>query len=89
MRALIFRMSLSGRILNERGGFFGLSVVDLGVLAYVLIGANSVLGGWGLELLAFPVAGLVGAWLVSIRLRFRRKTIRDWALHLIAFGRIM
>lgn len=81
-------MQTSGRVLNERSGFFGLSVLDFGVLAYALIGANTVFSRWGLEILAFPVAGLLGVVLVTIRLRFRRKTIRDFAKHLIFLGRI-
>lgn len=81
-------MTPSGRILNERSGFFGLTVFDLSALAYVLIGAHSFLARWGFDLLAFPVTGLVGVGLISIRLRYRRKIIRDFVRYRIMLGRV-
>lgn len=66
------------RLLNERVGWWGLSVFDLAALGYFLIILNSLLKPYGLELLAFPVIGLAFIFLLSIRLKSRPKTIRDF-----------
>jgi hypothetical protein len=66
------------RILNEKSGFLGLSIIDMAVLAYSLVALHSLLLPFGLEIVAFFFVGLIGYGLVAIRLRFRRKTIRDF-----------
>lgn len=66
------------RILNERSGFLGLSVFDLAFLGYTLIILNSVLSKFGLELLSFPIVGLISILLIHIRLTRRPKFIRDF-----------
>lgn len=66
------------RLLNERPGWLGLSVWDLGGLGYVLIFSHALLRPFGLELLAFLVAGVSFLVLLRIRLKSRPKTIRDF-----------
>lgn len=66
------------RLLNERPGWLGLSVWDLGALGYVLIISHAVLRPFGLELLAFLIAGAAFLILLRIRLKSRPKTIRDF-----------
>lgn len=66
------------RLLNERPGWLGLSIWDLGGIGYVLILSNALLRPWGLELLSFIVAGVAFLILLQIRLRSRPKTIRDY-----------
>jgi hypothetical protein len=66
------------RLLNERPGWLGLSVWDLGGIGYVLIISNALLRPWGLELLSFLIAGLAFLILLQVRLRSRPKTIRDY-----------
>lgn len=66
----------SSRILNERSGFLGLTVIDLIVLTYVLIVAHKLCG-----LAAFPIVGVIAFFLVSIRLRSRSKVIRDFVTY--------
>lgn len=66
------------RILNEKSGFLGLSVFDLAVLSYLLVAIHSILFPFGLEVVAFLIVGLIGYGLVAVRLRHRKKTIRDF-----------
>lgn len=67
----------SARLLNERPGWLGLSVWDLGLIGYVLIIFHSILEPWGLELLSFVVAAGAFIFLLKVRLKHRPKTIRD------------
>lgn len=72
------------RILNEPSGFLGLSSLDLCILGYSLIIIHGFLDRFGLGLLAF-VAVILGSYLlIAIRLKFRRKIIRDFIFS--AFG---
>jgi len=66
------------RLLNERSGWLGLSIWDLGGVGYVLILSNTLLRPWGWELLSFVIAGFFFFILLQIRLRSRPKTIRDF-----------
>lgn len=66
------------RHLNERAGFFGLSVFDCAGLAYILVALSRGLEGTGYSFFAFIAVGIIGVGLVGVRMRFRRKTIRDW-----------
>lgn len=68
----------SARLLNERTGWFGLSVLDLAIVGYSLIFSDSILRPFGFELGAFLIAGGVFLVLLNIRLRSRPKTIRDF-----------
>lgn len=67
----------SARLLNERSGWLGLSVWDLGAVGYVLVISNTLLTSTGFELLSFLIAGAFFLGLLQIRLRSRPKTIRD------------
>lgn len=66
------------RLLNERPGWLGLSIWDLGALGYVLILTNACLRPFGLELLSFVTTGVAFLILLQIRLKSRPKTIRDF-----------
>ena len=66
------------RLLNERPGWIGLSVWDIGSVGYVLIISHSLLWPFHLELLAFFIAGICFLFLLKIRLKSRPKTIRDY-----------
>lgn len=66
------------KLLNERVGWFGLSVWDLAAVGYSLIIFNAILKPYGLELLSFLFAGFVFLTILRIRLRSRPKTIRDF-----------
>lgn len=66
------------RILNERTGFLGLSVLDLGGIGYFLIFTHSLLELINLELLAFLFSGILAIVLIQIRLTQRPKIIRDF-----------
>ncbi len=65
------------RILNERSGFFGLLVVDLAVLGWLLIFSHALLEKIQLGYLALLIAGFNAVVLIAVRLRYRRKIIRD------------
>lgn len=68
------------RFLNEKSGFLGLSVWDMAVLGYLLVLSHAGLQPFGLDWLAFVICALVGYVLVSIRLRLRPRSIRDFLL---------
>jgi hypothetical protein len=68
----------TSRLLNERSGFLGLSVLDLGVIGYILIISHSLLGLIEMELLSFLVSGLAAVFLIHIRLTQRERIIRDF-----------
>lgn len=68
------------RFLNEKSGFWGLSVVDLAGLGYTLVFLHPFFAARNLDLLAFVVVAVLGYFLVSLRLRHRPKTIRDFLL---------
>lgn len=68
------------RFLNEKSGFLGLSVWDMAILGYLLVIAHGALQPLGFDWLAFVICAIAGYLLVSIRLRFRRRTIRDFLL---------
>lgn len=66
------------RILNEPAGFMGLTSIDLCALGYLLVATHGILESFGLGLLSFVVIGLVTYVLIAIRLKYRRKIIRDF-----------
>lgn len=77
------------RILNEKSGFMGLSIIDMAVLAYLLVALHSLLLPFGLEIGAFGLVGIVAYGLIAIRLRHRRKTIRDFIRWKLSKWRIL
>lgn len=66
------------RILNEPHGFLGLSSLDLCVLGYALIITHEVLDQFGLGLLAFALTAFAAYLFIAVRLKNRRKIIRDF-----------
>ncbi|MBC7429993.1 MAG: hypothetical protein H7336_15370 [Bacteriovorax sp.] len=68
----------TSRLLNEKSGFFGLSVLDLGLIGYFLILTHSVLSMIGLELLSFVFTSIVAVLLIHVRLTQRKHIIRDF-----------
>lgn len=66
------------RLINERTGWYGLSVWDIAGIGYFLVLAHAVLEPLGLGFVAFVATGLLFLGLLSIRLRSRPKTIRDF-----------
>lgn len=78
---------IPSRVLNEKMNFLSLSVIDIATLGYVLIISNGVLSIFGLELFSFVILGITTSGLISIRLKFRPKSIRDY-LSFLASKRI-
>lgn len=72
---------IPSRILNEKPGFLGLTVIDFAVLGYFLILSHEALASISFELLAFPLTGLLTVFLVGVRLKYRPKVIRDYFLY--------
>lgn len=72
------------RLLNEQAGFFGLSIIDIGVIGYSLILTHSILKVWALEFLAFIIAGALGFSLIGVRLKYRPKVIRDYSTFMVS-----
>jgi hypothetical protein len=68
----------TSRFLNEKSGFMGLSPLDFAGLGYALVIFHSVLSKFGVDILAFVLVAVLGYGLVSVRLRFRKKVIRDF-----------
>jgi hypothetical protein len=67
------------RFLNEKSGFLGLSVWDLAILGYLLVTLHSFFSSFGLDWAAFAIVSLAAYFLISLRLRFRKRTVRDFA----------
>jgi hypothetical protein len=64
-------------LLNDNGPVLGLNVYDLGFAVGVLIVFSEILAPLGLGVLGLPAAGAVLVGLIPVRLRMRRKIIRD------------
>lgn len=71
------------RILNEPAGFMGLRSIDLCALGYLLVATHGILESIGLGLLSFVLVSLVAYALIAIRLKYRRKIIRDFLISTI------
>ena len=56
----------------------GLTSTDLCVLGYFLVLTHGILESIGLGLLSFVLVSLVAYALIAIRLKYRRKIIRDF-----------
>lgn len=67
------------RILNEPPAFFGLSIFDLAGLGWCLVLSHSLLEPMGLGLLSLLLTAFAAAALATLRMRYRRKIIRDSA----------
>ncbi len=65
------------RVLNEPPAFFGLSIMDLAGLGWCLVLSNSLLEPFGLGLLSLVITSFIAAAVGTLRLRYRRKIIRD------------
>lgn len=65
-------------LINERNGWLGLSVWDICGLGYLLLFLHLILSRFSLEWLAFLLVGAATFALISIRLKSRKKTIRDF-----------
>lgn len=66
------------RLINERTGWYGLSVWDIAGIGYFLVLCHSILEPLGVGFIAFLVTGVLFLGLLSVRLRSRPKTIRDY-----------
>lgn len=69
---------IPSRLLNEKTGIMGLSVFDIGLLGYLLIFSHTLLSLFNLELIGFLISGFLALALMSVRIKFRPKTIRDY-----------
>ncbi len=65
------------RILNEPPAFFGLSIMDLASLGWCLVISHALLEPFGLGILALIITSFIAAATATLRLRYRRKIIRD------------
>lgn len=65
------------RILNEPPSFFGLSILDLAGLGWCLVISHAVLEPLGLGIISLLFTSFVAAALATLRIRYRRKIIRD------------
>lgn len=66
------------RLINERTGWYGLSIWDMAGVGYFLLASHALLTPFGLEVLSFILTGGLFLGLLSLRLRSRPKTIRDF-----------
>lgn len=65
------------RILNEPPAFFGLSIMDLAGLGWCLVLSQALLEPFGLGILSLVLTSFIAAAIATLRLRYRRKIIRD------------
>ena len=74
-------MIQGSRLLNDNATFFGLNVYDLMASIAVLVCLSEIFDGTVFELL--PLVGSIGllVLLAPIRLRCRRKIVRDFATY--------
>jgi len=70
-------MARGSRFLNDNGSVLGLNTMDLMGAAGVMVAASEVLKPIRLDFLAIPVAVVALTALIPVRLRHRRKIIRD------------
>lgn len=82
------KMRKPSRILNERSVLMGLDFTDLVGLALLLVVFQVILKPFNLEFFALVLTLISGCALSPIRMRFRRKIIRDAILYLIAPKRV-
>ncbi len=65
------------RLLNDNGNVLGLNAADLVSGVAVLIVSAEILKPLGIEVFSVPLACLSIVMLIPVRLRYRRKIIRD------------
>lgn len=70
-------MAYGSRVLNDNGSVLGLNIYDLIGSVTVLVITSELLKPFGLEFLSVLVAIFSLILLIPIRLRYRRKIIRD------------
>lgn len=66
-----------GRMLNDSSAFFGLGIVDLAGLGYLLVTVNQFLQPLGFEVFSFVIVAFFSLALIRIRNLGRKKVIRD------------
>lgn len=74
---------LTSFALNKDSQFLGLSVLDIITLGYLFITSHAALSFIGYELSSFLVVGFAFVALLAIRLKYRKKTIRDYFRYLL------
>ncbi len=70
-------MTYGSRVLNDNGSVLGLNIYDLIGSVTVLVITSELFRPVGLEFLSVVIAVLSLVCLIPIRLRYRRKIIRD------------
>lgn len=66
------------RLLNERRGSLGLNETDFAVAGVFFVGCAFILSGTPYMLLSFPLTIVPLLILWPIRLKYRRKIVRDY-----------
>jgi hypothetical protein len=79
-------MVQGSRLLNDNGSVIGLNVFDLIGAVGVLVLTGEGLRPIGLEALAVPAAVACLTALIPIRLKYRRKIVRDTLLYILRTG---
>ena len=79
-------MIQGSRLLNDNGSVIGLNVFDLIGAIAVLVLAGECLRPIGLDVAAVPIAVAALVGLIPIRLKYRRKIIRDTLVHALHLG---
>lgn len=65
------------RLLNEKRGFLGLSMIDFGAAIGVFVLSTSLLEGSKYQIVSFFLAAALLLILSPVRLKTRRKILRD------------
>lgn len=71
------KIQRSSRVINENSNVMGLEISDLLGLAGVYWLLQAFLFPFGLELLAVPLIAIMAILLIRVRLRHRRRVLRD------------
>ncbi len=69
------------RVINENSNVMGLQIVDLFALGCLYWMIQAALFPFALELLAIPVIAIIAGWLIRVRLKYRRRIVRDTLKH--------
>lgn len=56
------------------------SNLDAGKYGYLLVATHGIFDSFGFGLLSFVVVSLIGYALIAVRLKYRRKIVRDFVL---------
>lgn len=68
----------TSRLINEKVTYAGLSQEDLLTIVISFFFPFSILGLFDLGLVAIPISILIGGILITVRLKYRRRKIRDY-----------